>query len=93
MTTLVHSYSARADTIVSDMEDGKQELDPIRGAPNVNGYPDWMLGECREEVRDKVTNCRGRRKCSTTNTRTTELTIAGEEEKVSCEYPICERYV
>ena len=47
--TLVH----RAETVVSNMEERKQELDHIRGALQVNGYPDWMLGECREEVKDK----------------------------------------
>ena len=47
--TLVH----RADTVVSDLDERKKELDHIRGALRVNGYPDWMLGESREEVKEK----------------------------------------
>ena len=37
---VVKTLKHRADTVVSDMEERRQELDHIRGALRVNGYPD-----------------------------------------------------
>ena len=49
MRTLTH----RAKSIVSDLGERKKELEHVREALGYNGYPNWMLAETREEIKEK----------------------------------------
>ena len=42
----------RARSIVSDLGERNDELDHVRTALGYNGYPDWLLAETREEVKE-----------------------------------------
>ena len=45
MKTLAH----RANTVVSEREDRRKELDYLRGALKCNGYPEWIVRDLKEE--------------------------------------------
>ena len=38
---------------MSDLGERKKELEHVREALGYNGYPDWLLAETREEIREK----------------------------------------
>ena len=39
---------------MSDLGERKEELDHVRTALGYNGYPDWLLAENREEVKENT---------------------------------------
>ena len=49
---VVRTLTHRARSIVSDLRERNDELDHVRTALGYNGYPDWMLAETREEVKE-----------------------------------------
>ena len=50
---VVRTLTLRAKSIVSDLGERKKELEHVRKALGYNGYPDWMLAETREEIKEK----------------------------------------
>ena len=42
-----------ARSIVSDLGERKKELENVRDALGYNGYPEWMLADTREEIKEK----------------------------------------
>ena len=50
---VVRTLTHRARSIVSDLGERKKELEHVREALGYNGYPDWMLAETREEIKEK----------------------------------------
>ena len=49
---VVRTLTHRARSIVSDLGERNDELDHVRTALGYNGYPNWMLAETREEVKE-----------------------------------------
>ena len=49
---VVRTLTHRARSIVSDLGERNDELDHVRTALGYNGYPDWMLAETREDVKE-----------------------------------------
>ena len=50
---VVRTFTHNARSIVSDLGERKKELEYVREALGYNGYPDWMLAETREEIKEK----------------------------------------
>ena len=50
--SVVRMLTHRARSIVSDLGERNEELDHVRTALGYNGYPDWLLAETREEVKE-----------------------------------------
>ena len=49
---VVRTLTHRARSIISDLGERNDGLDHARTALGYNGYPDWMLAETREEVKE-----------------------------------------
>ena len=49
---VVRTLTNRARSIVSDLGERNKELDHVRTALGYNGYPEWLLADTREEVRE-----------------------------------------
>ena len=49
---VVRTLTHRARSIVSDLGERNDELKHVRTALGYNGYPDWILAETREEVKE-----------------------------------------
>ena len=49
---VVRTLTHRARSIVSDLGERNDELKHVRMALGYNGYPDWILAETREEVKE-----------------------------------------
>ena len=50
---VVRTLTHRARSIVSDLGERKKELEHVREALGYNGYPNWLLAETREEIKEK----------------------------------------
>ena len=50
----VRTLTHRARSIVSDLRERNEEFDHVRTALGYIGYPDWMLAETREEVKENI---------------------------------------
>ena len=50
---VVRTLTHRARSIVSDLGERKKEFEHVREALGYNGYPDWLLAETREEIKEK----------------------------------------
>ena len=50
---VVRTLTHGARSIVSDLGERKKELDHAREGLGYNGYPDWMLAETREEIKEE----------------------------------------
>ena len=53
MAQSVRGLEIRWYTIVSDLGERKKELEHVREALGYNGYPDWLLAQTREEIKEK----------------------------------------
>ena len=50
---VVRTLTYRARSIVSDLGERNKELDHVREALGHNGYPDWLLAESSDEIKEK----------------------------------------
>ena len=52
--SVVRTLTHRARSIVSDLGERNEELDHVRRALGYNGYPDWLLADTREDVKENT---------------------------------------
>ena len=52
--SVVRTLTHRTRSIVSDLGERNEELDHVRRAMGYNGYPDWLLTDTREDVKENT---------------------------------------
>ena len=52
--SVVRTLTHRARSIVSDLGERNEELDHVRRALGYNGYPDWLLADTRDDVKENT---------------------------------------